>query len=194
MDNTSDLHSKKEHLQEKAREAKEFVGQKARETGERVKVEGESLLRDQKGRVASRIENYGRAVHKAAHRLEEEHDDTIASYAHRAADQLDRAAGYLRERDFSGLRTDAEQFARNHQELFFGGMFVAGLALARFLKAAPEPVRESTDSEPSSFAGGSPYAEPAVDNPVTPAAPDNPVTPAAPQPMEPLKPYSHQGI
>jgi hypothetical protein len=42
------------------------------------------------------------------------------------------------ERSFQDLRRDAEDIARRHPAVFFGGMFVAGLALARFAKASAD--------------------------------------------------------
>jgi hypothetical protein len=123
-------------LQEKAHEARERITAKARETKARVRDQGEHMMRDQKKRVADRIGQYGSAVHRAAHNLEDEEDATIAYYAHRAADQLDHAAEYLRERDWPQLRRDAEGLARRHQDLFMGGLFLGGFVLARLLKAS----------------------------------------------------------
>lgn len=123
-------------LKEKAHEARERITAKARETTARVKDQGEHLLRNQKKRVADQIGHYGSAVHRAAQNLEEEQDATIAYYTHRAADQLDHAAQYLREHDWTQLQRDAEDVARRHQDLFFGGLLLGGFALARLLKAS----------------------------------------------------------
>jgi hypothetical protein len=48
------------------------------------------------------------------------------------------------------LRHDVEDIARRHPAVFFGGMFVAGLAAARFFKASCETepgLGESTGDE-----------------------------------------------
>jgi hypothetical protein len=129
-------------FQEKADRLRARIGAQTRETTERVRSEGEHLLRDQKNRVADRIGHYGSAVHRAAHKLEDEQDAAIAYYTHRAAEQLDRAAHYLRAHDWSDLRRDAEVMARRHPEIFFGGLLLAGLALARLLKASHEERRD----------------------------------------------------
>jgi NADH dehydrogenase/NADH:ubiquinone oxidoreductase subunit G len=144
-------------LHDKAQEAREQISARARETTTRVRSEGEHLLRDQKNRVADRIDHYGNAVHRAAQKLEDDQDAAIAVYAHRAAEQFERAAHYLRERDWRDLRRDAESFARRHQEVFLGGLFLGGLALARFLKAsAHEEESTAQHYEPSTAYAQSP--------------------------------------
>jgi hypothetical protein len=134
-------------LREKAHQVREQIGAKTRETTSRVKAEGEHLLRDQKDRVAERIRHYGGAVHRAADKLEDEQDATIAQHIHRAAEQIERAADYLRSRDWQGLRRDVEGLARRHPEMFFGGLLVAGLAVARLLKASREEEEDAFRSE-----------------------------------------------
>lgn len=154
--------SAKETVQEKARQARDQlheaggrISSAVRDTTSQARAQGEEMLRDQKSRVAERIGTYGSAVHRAAHQLEDEHDAAIAFYVHRAADQLDRMSGYLREHDWNSLRHDVENFARRHQELFFGGLLLCGVAAARVLKASrqeetfqPEPpVAPSTSGQ-----------------------------------------------
>jgi hypothetical protein len=126
----------REKVTAKAQETREKVSAKARETTERARHQGEHLVHEQKNRVAERIGHYGSAIHKAAHNLEDEQDAAIAFYTHKAADQLEHAAQYLRDHDLPQLRRDAEAVARRHQELFFGGLLVGGFVLARLLKAS----------------------------------------------------------
>jgi hypothetical protein len=143
--------SKKETLQEKASQARERLTEKAHETKARVQAEGEHVFHGQKNRLADQIRHYGEAVHRAADKLDEEKDATIAYYTHRAADQFDRAAEYLRDHDWSDLKRDAEGFARRHQGLVFGGLLIAGVALARMLKASQKESSQklhSTHTEP----------------------------------------------
>ena len=42
----------------------------------------------------------------------------------------------MRNRDFATLRQDAEDMARRHPAVFFGGMFLAGLVVGNFVKAS----------------------------------------------------------
>lgn len=128
--------SVREKVQDKAHEVKEQLSAKTRDTTQRIKSEGEYMLRDQKNRMAECIDHCGSAVHRAAEKLEEDQDAAIALYTHRAAEQLERAADYIRGHDWRDLRRDAENFARRHQEFFYGSLLLGGIILARFLKAS----------------------------------------------------------
>src|SRR6185436_13634778 len=86
----------------------------------------------------NRLSGVSESIRHTAERFEQEHDPHIAHYTRLAADQIERAAAYVREHDLNQLRRDGEELARRHPAIFFGGMFVAGLAAARFLKASAE--------------------------------------------------------
>jgi len=119
-------------------EAGERVKEKAKEAGDKVKEHGRTFLNEQKGRVGSEIRTYSTAARHAAERLESESDTNLSSYVSSAADQLDRLATRVQERDLGELIDDVEEMARRRPEVFYGGMFVAGLVAARFLKASKE--------------------------------------------------------
>jgi hypothetical protein len=125
-----------ESARDAAREAGEHVRQAAGDTARRVRDQGVSLAAEQKDRAAEELSHFGKALRCAADTLHEEGDDNIADYAEMAADRIDRATGYLRDSDFGRLVGDAEQATRRRPELVYGGMFIAGLALSRFLKAS----------------------------------------------------------
>lgn len=114
----------------------ERAKQTARETTERIRQEGASLLAEQKGRAADELSHFSHAIHRAAESLHSEEDHRVAEYADAAAKQIDRVAGYLRTSDVNRFVDDAEQFARRRPEVVFGGLFLAGLALSRFLKSS----------------------------------------------------------
>ena len=137
----------KENLKQKGREAANRVSaavdqagrqvkEQAGEATRRMKDQGATLLGQQKDRLASEIEHFGAAAHEAANKLDEENDCNVAHYLHAAADQIDGVAHYLRDSNVTRLVDDASHLARRRPEVFFGGMFIAGMALARFLKAS----------------------------------------------------------
>jgi len=138
----SDVRSMADHATHNASaaasEASERVKAKAKEAGDKVKQQGRTFLNEQKERVGSEIETYSAAARRAAERLESESDTNLSSYVSSAADQLDRLATRVQERDFGELIDDVEEMARRRPEVFYGGMFVAGLVAARFLKASKE--------------------------------------------------------
>jgi vacuolar-type H+-ATPase subunit H len=134
----SDVRSMADNATQKASEAGERVKEKAKEAGNKVKEQGRTFLNEQKERVGSEIETYSAAARRAAERLESESDTNLSSYVSSAADQLDRLATRVQERDLGELIDDVEEIARRRPEVFYGGMFVAGLVAARFLKASKE--------------------------------------------------------
>ena len=122
---------------EATRQVKEQAGKATR----RIREQGESVVARQKDRVAEEVSHFGAAAHEAANKLDQEGDCNIAHYVHLAGDQLDDAARYIRESNLSRLADDMTHMARRRPELFFGGMFIAGMALTRFLKASSRPRR-----------------------------------------------------
>lgn len=68
--------------------------------------------------------------------LGQREDSVLGPYVSRAADQVDRAAGFLETHSVEELTRDVSQFARRNPALFLGGCFAAGVLVARFLKAS----------------------------------------------------------
>lgn len=66
----------------------------------------------------------------------QEENETLADYVEAAADLVGQFSRYLREKDFGQMLEHAENAARRRPELLFGGMLIAGLATARFLKSS----------------------------------------------------------
>ena len=119
-------------------QAKQQGKEQANRLGDRARQSSASFVNQQKDRVAGEVGTFSRAARDAAKRLEDEGDEKVATYAHKAADAMDEARNYLADRDLSGLTRDAGDVARRHPEWVLGGMFVAGLAISRFLKASAE--------------------------------------------------------
>jgi hypothetical protein len=144
----------KDKLTQTARTAASKVKTAAAETADKVKERAEDLVDDKKETAASRIRDYGTALHESARSLEEK-DPNIAWFTHRAADRLQNAANYMRGRDFAGLRDDAERIARRHPALFFGGMFLGGLVLGNLVKASRRKLDAGDSDEDRSEAAAS---------------------------------------
>lgn len=147
----------KNALAQTARDTAAKVKAAASSTAARAKEEVERVASTKKREAADRVQHYSSAIHDSAKSLEEQ-DPNIAWVTHRAADKLQGVADYMRNRNFSELRHDAEAWARRHPAVFFGGVFLAGLVLGNVVKAsqaklAPEP---DDGSDPSR---GSPEIE-----------------------------------
>jgi ElaB/YqjD/DUF883 family membrane-anchored ribosome-binding protein len=87
------------------------------------------------------LQQLAKAVRDAGNGVRNERPE-IASVANTAADQVDRAASYLRQHDAGDAVNAATDFARRQPALVVGGALLAGLALGRFLRSATgEPAR-----------------------------------------------------
>ena len=154
--------STKEELKRKGQEAANRISaavddagsqikQRAGETTRRLKEQGRSIVSQQKDRVADEVSHFVAASHEAANKLEQEDDRNVAHYLHAAADQLDGVVRYVRESDTGRLVNDLSNMARRRPEVFFGGMFIAGMAVARFLKASGRPGPRRADIDEFEF-------------------------------------------
>ncbi len=117
-----------------ASEAKEEVLGAASQAREHV----QSLVGARKDRAAEQLGSFAGSLRDAARKLDDGDGGATAlgRYANTAAEQVDRVAQYLRDRDLQTFVRDAETFARRHPDVFLGGTFIAGMVLARFFKAS----------------------------------------------------------
>jgi hypothetical protein len=96
----------------------------------------ESLLDEQKRRVAGLVSGIADALRSAARSLEESQNPAMAGYAHRAADQIRSFAGTVGERDWNELVAATEDFARRQPTTFVLAAVATGFVLGRFLWAS----------------------------------------------------------
>jgi len=125
-----------QQVKELASEAKDETKKMAEQARDHV----QELVGRQKDQAAERLGGLAGALREAAHKLQEgDQGGDFGRYVDRAAQQVDRLSGYLRDKDLGGFVRDTESFARRRPEVFLGGTLLAGLMLARFLKSsAPE--------------------------------------------------------
>jgi hypothetical protein len=122
----------KEQVRHLADDAKRETSRMANQAGDMV----QGLVSKQKDQAAERLGSVAGALRDVGNRLQEQEGAGFGRYAVRAADQVDRLSGYLRDRDLNTFFRDTEGFARRHPDVFLGGTFLAGLLLARFLKSS----------------------------------------------------------
>jgi len=143
---TKPLTQAKDEVKNTAREAKETIKTKTKEVVAQAKEYGGEYAQHGKEQAANRIRGFSESMRQTANRFEQEEDPNIARYTRLLAEKLENAATYVRERDLKQLQEDGEKLARQHPAVFFGGMFVVGLAAARFLKASAD--RQEWPEEP----------------------------------------------
>ncbi|HEY9420468.1 MAG TPA: hypothetical protein VIW92_03555 [Thermoanaerobaculia bacterium] len=116
-----------------ANEAKDQVKQVAGQARDHV----QELVGQQKDQAANKLGSLAGALREAANKLNEgEQSGDFGRYADQAAQQVDKLSTYLRDNDLRGFVRDTENFARRRPDLFLGTTFLAGLMVARFLKAS----------------------------------------------------------
>ncbi|MEA2711966.1 MAG: hypothetical protein QOF78_4567 [Phycisphaerales bacterium] len=130
-------------LRENLGALREEVGERATNLTRNLRERGLSAIDEQKTRAAAEISSIGAAVRRAADKLHDQKSETLAHYIDTAAESIDSVARYVRKSDLNDLTREIEQFARRRPALIVGGMFIAGLAVGRFVKAAQPPL-EST--------------------------------------------------
>jgi uncharacterized protein YjbJ (UPF0337 family) len=123
----------KDQAKDLANEAKDQVKQAAGQARDHV----QELVGQQKDQAANKLGSLAGALREAANKLNEgEQSGDFGRYADQAAQQVDRLSTYLRDNDLRGFVRDTENFARRRPDLFLGTTFLAGLMVARFLKAS----------------------------------------------------------
>ena len=102
----------------------------------RVRERATAQLATQKDKATDGLGSVARAVRDTTQHLRTNQHETVAQYAEKAADQIERFSQRLKEKDVSELLNDAQQLARRQPALFIGGAFALGLLGARFLKSS----------------------------------------------------------
>src|SRR5215472_747020 len=100
-----------------------------------IKERARTVAEQQKKTGADQIGGVARAIHGAAHEIEQEMPNA-AGFIHDAAAKLEGAADSLRERSVDDLISSLNKFARSQPAAFFGGAVLAGFALSRFLRSS----------------------------------------------------------
>lgn len=175
-DSAGKLSGAKQNVTRAARNTSQQIKSVAGDTAARAKESAQRAVSSKREEAASRIGGYSSAIHESARSLEEQ-DPNIAWFTHQAADRLERVADYVRNRDFAGLRADAESIAHRHPAVFFGAMFGVGLLVGNAMRASR---RNIADDSMASSTGDQPDWMPSstdpLQNPV--ATTSTPVPPA----------------
>jgi hypothetical protein len=109
-----------------------------------------------KDQIAGTLGAVAQAMHQSSQGLREQDQGAVAGYTEQAADRLDGAAEYLRQRDVPQLVDEVEGFARRQPAMFLGAAFGLGLLAARFIKSSRQQTHSSTSgSSQGSYRGAS---------------------------------------
>jgi ElaB/YqjD/DUF883 family membrane-anchored ribosome-binding protein len=127
-----------EQAQEVAAQAREQAQEKVTEVKERVSGRLRGQLDTRSTDMADQLGPFAQALHTAGDHLVSEGNASGGKAAHRAGQQVEQLAGYLRGSGSDRFLGDIEDFARQRPWAAGGIGVVAGFMAARFLKASSE--------------------------------------------------------
>ena len=105
--------------------------------GEQMRAAAESLVDEQKERMALVVQGVADMLRRTADTLERDNNATAADYAGRVAAQIDRVSAAVREREIGEMVASTEDFARRQPALFIAGAVAAGFVIGRLLARPP---------------------------------------------------------
>jgi hypothetical protein len=118
----------------------------------RAKQEAESYFQVKKDAVATTMNDVVEATRQFAKSLRDREDSTVARYTETVADQVEELTHYVENLNPQKAIRDLEDVARRQPLLFYGGLFLAGVALSRFLRASERSdAADKSRDEPSNF-------------------------------------------
>lgn len=141
-----------EQIKRQASQAVRTASEKTYQAAERAKQSGRQYADEKKQVLAQEIDVFSGAIRKASTKLHDEQHDSIASYLDAAVEQLDDVREALQQQSVGELLEGAGRLARRRPELVYSGMFLAGLAAVRFLKASKrQPAGDKDRNSEQSF-------------------------------------------
>ena len=118
---------------ERARAAAE---NKLTEVKTRARSATETIVNEKKQRVAGQLGLVTEALTKTSEKLHQDQHGAIAQYTDLAAEKVEEFRRTIETKDIGDIVDDVQRFARRQPALVFGGLFLAGLATMRFMKAS----------------------------------------------------------
>ena len=131
-----------QQIQQQAGDVIEQAADQIGDTAVQIKQQATSAFVDQRDKAVSGLSGLAEALRQTAKSLsdsaggESQIPAGIAPMVDEAAERLSQSADFLREKDITGLLSEAQQLAKKQPALFMGGMFAIGLVGARLLKGA----------------------------------------------------------
>lgn len=124
----------KQQTQQLAQQARQQASELANRGTEQVK----SQLANQKHEASQRMTPVQTALRETGQQLRKQGQGSVGQYADKAADQVERFSGYLRETEVDEILDEARGFARQRPALFLGSAVALGFLATRFLKSSSE--------------------------------------------------------
>jgi hypothetical protein len=121
----------------------ERVAQRADQTAHRavdkveeVRQKAEQSMASQQAQLSHRIREWGSAIRTGGEQLSD--DESVSQLLERAGRSIDRVASYVDGASARGVANDLTRLSHEKPVWFYGGAFLAGLALGRLARASAE--------------------------------------------------------
>lgn len=111
-----------------ARDASDVIGG--------LKDAADTLIEDQKVRVADTVHGFAQALRKSADAFAEEGGGAVARAASQMAERVEGVSHAMRERPWRTVLADLEDGLRRRPDLFFAGALAAGFLFGRLVAGA----------------------------------------------------------
>ena len=109
-----------------------------------------SMLDTQRGRAADQIAAVGEALRRSAQSFDSTSGIAVTDYADRAAERIEDFADTMRNRSWSDLAGDAEDFARRWPLAFAASAIGIGFVAGRFLLSSAERANDAKSNDAKS--------------------------------------------
>ncbi|NIY73046.1 hypothetical protein HCZ30_11450 [Marivivens donghaensis] len=142
-----------------AREMRDDLRTKARNTADEIKQRASGFEEEQRGHMADEVSDVSNALRKAAEEMRSgsPQERTMSQIASTLADASDS----IRDKDLGEMAGGLSDFARRNPMAYLGGAALLGFAATRFAKAGANNASTNTTPQPASA--------PAAASPATPA-------------------------
>jgi len=139
-----------EQVQQKTSEVAEQVQQQTTGLVQQVRQQATSQLSSQKDRASQGLTSVAQVINQTGRQLRQQDQGAASQYTDRAAEQIERFANYLQQKDVEEIIYDVEQFARRRPNVFLGAAFALGMLGSRFLKSSSRAPLQSQSQQQNS--------------------------------------------
>lgn len=122
-----------------------------RNISSQVKDRVKAMFSQQMNRTAEELNSFAYAFRQTGEKLRDQNQDTVAAYANRIADGVERFSGNLRHNDIESVFEKAKELAREKPLVFMGGAFTLGVFFAHFLRGSGSENFHAPAPEPEQF-------------------------------------------
>jgi hypothetical protein len=115
---------------------------------EQVKEQASTVTQQQMTSAAEGLDSVAGAVNGVGDRLRENNLGELAQYSDLAAEQIEKAAAWLRTTPPEEIAHDIEDFAKKQPAVFVAGALALGLIGVRFLRSTSQDDSQDADKKP----------------------------------------------